>query len=246
MAGATIGTWYSRGRQLGTAGGALRGSAGLQSARNVRGLEKHGGNRGGRFGSVGNPIAPGLDPQAAGNGKAGIGARGRQSRTGRTFDLRLGICQRPIQRPDRRVAGKSFIMTAKSTDLLYGFVSVANQRRPPVLCRGIRCASIRSIAVRSASCTTDAGTTRPAAISASLRARAASSSASLGMGGSQSAGCLRCGVSSMRERIGGLGGVGNVCHPAFRHCEGSCRSFNTCQPLPHLAPEDTPPPQESS
>jgi hypothetical protein len=97
-------------------------------------------------------------------------------------------------------------MAAKGADLPYGLVSVANQRRPPVLCRYFRCSSIRASAARSSSCTTDAGTIRPAATSASLRARAASSSASLGMGGARSAGCLWCGVSSMGERIGGIGG----------------------------------------
>jgi hypothetical protein len=190
------------GTQSSQSAAARSGSGGLQAAGDVRCLEEHGDNYRGRSGSVGNPVAPRLDPCPPRPSKLWVGSRRGQPRTGRTFNLRLGICQRSIQRPNRGVASKGLIVAAKGADLLQRLAGVADQRRATVPRRCPRRASIRSSAARSSSCTTEAGTIRPAARSASLRASAASSSASLGIGGSRSAGCLRCGVSSMRERIG--------------------------------------------
>ncbi len=151
---------------------------------------------------VGNPVAPRLDPCPPRPSKLWVGSRRGQPHTGRTFNLRLGICQRSIQRPDRGVASKGLIVAAKGADLLQRLVGVADQRRATVPRRCPRRASIRSSAARSSSCTSEAGTIRPAARSASLRASAARSSVSLGIGGCRSAGCVWCGVSSMGERIG--------------------------------------------
>jgi len=125
-----------------------------------------------------------------------------EPRVGRTFDLRLGICQRSIKCPDRGIASKGLIMVAKGADLLQGLAGVADQRGASITRRCPRRAWIRSSAARSSSCTTEAGTIRPAATSASLRASAASNSASLVISGYLSAGCLWCGVSSIGESIG--------------------------------------------
>ena len=62
--------------------------------------------------------------------------------------------------------------------------------------------SIRAMLSRSSRMISSPDTNSPASASASLSASAASSSALLGKGGFQSAGCLWRGVSSMRPKIG--------------------------------------------
>jgi hypothetical protein len=54
-------------------------------------------------------------------------------------------------------------MAVKVADLFKGLVGVVDQRRLTVVVRCLRRASIRSIAADSSSCTTEAGTSRPAA-----------------------------------------------------------------------------------
>jgi|ERR1700722_708213 hypothetical protein len=173
----------------------------LQAPSDIRRLEKYRDNRGSRFGPVGNPVSAGLDPQPPRLCELRVGPwRGQTSRRRRGYLLPSGG-ERILQGTGRLRPLAFLIIHTQRPDMLPGLRRERDQRRAVVLRRAPpECfASMRAMLSSSSRNTSSPDTICPAANWASLRSNAARNSASLGIGGSRSAGSLRCGVSSIGE-----------------------------------------------